>query len=240
MARRTTRGTLVEMLRGEIRSSSNTSRSLDNLPYLQRMIARHNETLTDEFDWPYMNLAKSEAKKSLAAGQRYYDFPTKLSHEHIERVWYRDTTGGQWVPIAFGIGPEQYNQTDSDADDRSDSIARWDFTTDTNDDFQFEIWPIPSSSTGEVWFEGRKKFNPLTQDAHKADHDDQLIVLRCASEALAAKSKKDADHKAALAGNRFNTLKARLRSKRQVSVGGNYAVPTRRMRVLVARSEAGA
>ena len=239
MARRTTRGKLVEMLRDEIRSSSNTSRSLDNLPYLQRIIARQNETLTDEFDWPYMNLAKSQARKSLAAGQRYYDFPTKLSEEHIERVWYRESSGGQWVLLVYGIGPQDYSEHDSDANDRSDVVTKWDFVTDTNDDLQFEVWPMPSSNTGEVWFEGRKKFNPLTQDAHKADHDDQLIVLRCASEALSAKNKKDAEHKAALAGNRFDRLKARLGSKKRVSLGG-YQKPRGRTRVLVARSEMGA
>lgn len=237
MTRKVTRGALIEELRNEIRSSTNTSRGLDNLPYLQQLISRYNETITDEWDWPYMNLAKSEAKVTLAAGQRYYDFPAKLSPEHIGKVWYKQTTDSQWVELCFGIGPEQYSENDSDADDRSDVVSRWDFVTDTDDDFQFEVWPMPASNTGSIWFEGRKKPNALTQDSDKADHDNHLIVLRAASEALRAKNKKDSDTKAALAGDRFDRLKSRLSSRRKVTVGGSYFEPRRRTRVLVARSE---
>lgn len=238
MARKTTRGTIVEMLRNEIRSSSNSSRGLDNLPYLQQIISRYNETITDEWDWPYMNLAKSEARVTLSAGQRYYDFPAKLSPEHIERVWYQETADTQWRELDFGIGPREYSEHDSDDDDRSDVISKWDFVTDSDDDFQFEIWPIPASNNGKIWFEGRKKPNALNEDSDRADHDDHLIVLRCAAEVLMAKNKKDADVKAALAGDRFDRLKSRLSSRRKISVGGSrYFQPGRRTRVLVARSE---
>ena len=237
MARNTTRSRLIEMLRAEIRSSSNTSRGLDNLPCLQQLLSRYNETITDEFDWPYMNIAKSEARVTLAAGQRYYDFPVKLSDENIEKVWYKETNDTQWVELCFGIGPAEYSEHDSDEDDRSDVVTKWDFITDTNGNFQFEIWPIPASNNGTVWFEGRKKPNDLTQDTDRADHDDHLIVLRAASEVLRAKNKKDSDSKAALAGDRFDRLKSSLSSKRMVSVGGSgYYKPTKR-RVLVARSE---
>ncbi|MES3016208.1 MAG: hypothetical protein V4721_00455 [Bacteroidota bacterium] len=238
MARNTTRSRIIEMLRAEIRSSSNTSRGLDNLPYLEQLVSRHNETITDEYDWPYMTLAKADARKTLAAGQRYYDFPVKLNTESITKVWYQQTNDSQWIELTFGIGPEQYSEQDSDNDDRSDVIARWDFITDEDGEFQFEVWPMPESNGGLIWFEGGKKFSPMTDNQHRADHDDQLIVLRAAAEALTAKSKKDADIKAAAAGNRISVLKSRLSSKRKISVGGGAIYkPRGKTRVLVARSE---
>lgn len=240
MTRLVTRGELVEMLRDEIRSSSNTSRSTDHLRYLQRLIQRHNKTLTDDYDWPYMDLAKTDARKTLAAGQRYYDFPTKLNTERIDSVWYQETNDTQWRELVYGIGPEQYSEHDSDDDDRSDVITHWDFVNDANDNLQFEVWPIPASDNGTIWFVGQRKPNALTDDAHKADHDDELIVLRAAAEALLSKNKKDADIKSTLAGDRLTVLKSRLGSKKKASVGGGgYIKPTQKRRVLVARSESG-
>lgn len=239
MALGTTRGAIIEMLRAEIRSSSNTSRSVDNLPYLQQIVKRYNDTISDEYAWPYMDLAKTQAQKTLSAGQRYYDFPTKLSIEHIKKVWYKQSNDTQWMPLEQGIGPEQYSAIDSDEDDRADPVIKWDFVTDENDNLQFEVWPLPASSDGIIWFEGRKKSSPMTDDADKADHDDYLIVLRAAGEALKAKSKADSDIKIALAGDRFQRLTARLSNPRVVSLGSATPVNRRRPKILVARSEMG-
>lgn len=241
MARNTTLQELVEMLRDEIRSSSNTSRSLDNLPYLKRIIRRYNETISDEFEWPYMNLAKADGRITLAAGQRYYDFPTLLSIEHIEKVWYKQATGSGWTPVDQGIGGQEYAEFDSDEDQRDDSISKWDFVTDADGDLQCEIWPMPASDDGLIWFEGKRKPNLLTTDAARADHDNQLIVLRCAAEALKAKNKNDSEAKAAAAGDRFWRLTSRLSSRKTATVGGKQYSPVRgsRIKVLVARSEMG-
>lgn len=234
MALGTTRQEIVEMLRDEIRSSSNTSRSVDNLPYLVRLIRRYNETITDEFAWPYMDLAKTQAQKTMAAGQRYYDFPVKLSIEHIQKVWFKQATGNIWVPLDQGIRPDNYNEVDSDNDDRSDPVVCWDFVTDANDNLQFEVWPLPASDGGIVWFEGRKKHNSMNDDADKADHDDQLIVLRAAAEALKAKSKGDSEMKLALAGDRFDRLKARLSNPRMATMAkpAYYPVNRRKQRFI--------
>lgn len=240
MALGTTRQRLVEMIRNEIRSSSNTSRSLDNLPYLHEMISRYNETITDEFGWPYMNLAKDQAMKTLAAGQRYYDFPVKLSIEHIKKVWYKQSAGSGWIPLEQGIGPKEYNGMDSDENLRSEPVVKWEFVTDDNDNLQFEVWPMPVSSGALIWFEGRKKPNAMSNDTDRADHDDRLISLRAAGEALKAKSKADSDMKIALAGDRFTRLTARLSNPRMVSLNGPAPVNRNRKRILVARSEMGA
>lgn len=239
MALGTTRQKLVEMVRNEIRSSSNTSRSLDSLPYIQQMIKRYNETITDEFAWPYMNIAKEDAMVTTSVSQRYYDFPVKLSIEHIVKVWFKQSTGAGWSPLEQGITPRDYNEQDSDEDMKSDPVCKWDFVTDTNGNLQFETWPMPASDGGLIWFEGRKKFSPMESDADRADHDDHLISLRCAGEALKAKSKADSDMKIALAGDRFQRLTSRLSNPRMAQLGGSYPVNRRRQKILVARSEMG-
>ncbi len=242
MARNTTMQELVEMLRDEIRSSSNTSRSLDNLPYLKRILNRYNATISDEYEWPYMNLDKANARVTLAAGQRYYDFPEDLSIEHIEKVWYKQATGSGWTPVYQGIGGQEYAEFDSDEDQRDDSIGKWDFVTDEDGELQFEIWPMPASDGGLVWFEGKRKpTNLMTSMQARANHDDHLIVLRAATEALRAKNKGDSDIKASAAGDRFSRLTSRLSSRKTATVGGKKYSPVRgsRIKVLVARSEMG-
>lgn len=233
----TTRQDIIEMIRSECRVSSNTSRSVDNLPYYIQLVKRINASLTDEFAWPYMELAKTQAQKTMAAGQRYYDFPTKLSIEHITKVWYKQAAGNIWVPLVQGINPENYNEVDSDLDIRSDPVVAWDFITDENDNLQFEVWPMPASDGGIVWFEGKKKNSPMAEDNDKADHDDILITLRAAGEVLKAKSKGDSEQKIGLAADRFHRLTSRLSNATPVSLGKYKAVNHRRQRIIAVRTE---
>ncbi len=237
MALGTTRQDIIEMIRNECRTSSNTSRSVDNLPYYIQLVKRINSSLTDEAAWPYMDLAKTQAQKTMAAGQRYYDFPIKLSIEHIEKVWYKQAEGSQWIPLAQGITPENYNEIDSDLDTRSDPVVAWDFVTDENDNLQFEVWPMPASDGGIVWFEGKKKSSAMDQNDSRADHDDILITLRAAGEVLKAKSKGDSDMKISLAGDRFHRLTSRLSNPTPTPLGKYAPMNRRRQRVIAVRTE---
>lgn len=237
MALGTTRQDLIEMIRNECRTSSNTSRSVDNLPYYVQLVQRINASLTDEAAWPYMELAKTLAQKTMAAGQRYYDFPTKLSIEHITKVWYKQAEGSQWIPLEQGINPENYNEVDSDLDSRSDPVVCWDFISDVNDNLQFEVWPMPASDGGIVWFEGKRKNSPMTADGDRADHDDILITLRAAGEILKAKSKADSDMKISLAGDRFHRLTSRLSNPTPTPLGNYRPINRRQKRVIAVRTE---
>src|SRR5690606_16484332 len=87
MARGTSLGNMLEALRLELRRSSNVAISQDDAPHLRRVLARVYEQLYDEHDWPQL---RKSFRKSLAATQRYYDFPTGLNPERVEtaHVWY--------------------------------------------------------------------------------------------------------------------------------------------------------
>ncbi len=205
MARGTQLTLLVDRLRAEVGHSTNVSVGVDNLPMLKQIIRRTQETLYDEYDWPHLRILPT---KAMAAGQRYYDFPTNLNYERVEEVviWY----SGNPHPLRRGVGFAEYAQYDSDSDERSEPGLAWDIRhTGTNE--QFEIWPIPTTNTQTVQFKGIKNLDALTDDADLAELDDQLIILFAAAEILARQKSQDADIKLAAARSRFNRLKARTR-----------------------------
>ena len=203
MARGDTLGELVEMLRAECRITTSVAQGQANENYLKQLIRRYYEQLYDDYDWPFMRILKANARKTMAAGSRYYDFPTTINVERIERLWYLD--GSVWVPLKRGIGPEQYSVHDSDGDERADPVLRWEIYSDS----QFEVWPLPSS-TGTVWVDGIKKKNELTGDSDTCDLDGNMIILFAAAEVLSATNQKDAQAKLQAAQGRRDQLRGRL------------------------------
>lgn len=214
MSRNVTLNELTEQVRAECRLSTNTSRGLDDLSNIQQMIRRVQETLYDDFDWPFMRIAKTEATKTLAAGQRYYDFPTNMNMERAFSLW--SNSSSVWGKLEQGISLADYSAQDSDEDDRSDPALKWDIISET----QFEIWPMPASNGGLVRFDGLKKLTPLIDVNARADLDDRLIVLFVAAEILAANKQPDAQVKMENAQKRLNTLRGRLSSQKRLFMGG--------------------
>lgn len=186
MALRTTLDQLVEMLRDEIKGSSNSSRGTDHRAYLERIIKRHYETLCDDYEWSFLKVNRGEARKELEAGARYYDFPVAMD--------VRDTIkcflfyGNVWTELEYGIDHSHYTQMDPDLGQRADPALRWQI----KDGRQFEVWPLPASDgdLGDpddfagpfVEFTGMRKPEALTAGDSRADMDDQLIVLACKAE----------------------------------------------------------
>ena len=225
MARGTTLGTMVTMLRNEIFTSTNSAHGVSQEPMYKHLLARHQEKLWNEFEWPHM---RGFLDKALAAGQRYYDFPSLVQYDRIKAVWVRN--GSQWVPLVRGVGPEQWSIYDSDDDDaRSDPARRWDLYTGSSSD-QFEIWPLPASNAvastleGYVRFAAIKQLGGLVSESDTADLDDQLIVLSAALEILSGK-KNDATRAKAI---RFADLKKSLQGNSRtqrpmISIGSEGA-----------------
>lgn len=210
MARGKQLSQLVDMLRSETGQSTAVSVGLDRLPELQQIIRRNQEGLYDAFDWPFLRV---QPFKNLAAGQRYYDFPTDLNMERVEEVvvWWND----QPIPLVRGIEFAHYVQYDSENDERTDPVSRWDVRW-TGSREQIEVWPIPAttySSTNRyrLQFKGIRPLRAMVSDSDVADLDDQLIVLFAAAELLARQKSEDAKAKQMKAVERFNVLKGRMR-----------------------------
>jgi hypothetical protein len=214
MARGTQLQRAIEMLQHECRLSTNTSRGLDNREYLKEIIRRTQEWLYDEYDWPFLRAKKDVSRKTVAAGQRYYDFPAGINPDAIERVWIN--YGDVWAPIEHGITPQHYSEQDSDNDERADPVQRWDWYGED----QFEVWPLPASNGDTIWFEGFKPLSTLTAESDTLDLDDRLVVLYAAAEILAANNQKDAQAKLNLAQKRLLKLGGRVGNKSRIVLGG--------------------
>ncbi len=231
MSRGTTLENLVQMLRAECRSSTATSMGLDHQDYLKQVIRRTYEELYDNNDWPFMRITRENAGKTLAAGQRYYDFPVELNRDKPFKVWHK--YNGVWLPLKQGIAPDEYTSYDSDSDDRSDPAQKWELYGGS----QFEIWPLPSTNGGEIRFEGTRNFTRLNDSSDRADLDDVLITLFGAAEVLASKNQKDADIKQQKGNARLRALLGNTASSKRVVFGQQSDETPRGVQIRVVRTQ---
>lgn len=202
MARGTTFGQLIEMVRLEAGMDPNPAMSTNIVPLLEHSIRREYERLYDDFDWPFLRVTRDV---TLNPGQRYYDFPNDLDLDRIEtvEVWW----GSRWFPLERRIDMAQYNVYDSDADVRVDPAQRWD-VTDTGDESQMEIWPIPAM-TGRIRITGIRRMTRLVTASDRCDLDDMMIALYASAMLLARRGAKDAGAKLQEAKARYDTVKER-------------------------------
>ena len=208
MARGTSLGELVTKLRTAARYDPNPALSLNLLPLMKQTLSDTQERLYDEFDWPFLKVYRD---KPLSAGQRYYDIPTDLN---LERIIAIDVLYGDvWEPVERGICLDHYNAVNSDNDERSDPVQRWE-VVDTGSGEQVEVWPVPVSNDMTLRFTGIRKLRSLITDADRADLDDQLIVLFSAGELLGGAKNPQAQVKFTQAAKRLELLQGRVTKRR--------------------------
>lgn len=207
MARKKTLLSLLQDYRAEIRASGNAAHNSSVRDNQVRLLQRVQEYLYDEAQWPHLRV---ERDLDLQAGQRYYDPPTDVNLDRIECLELR--YGDQFVPVEYGINREHLSVWDSDKDERSWPVERWQIYEDE----QLEFWPIPAADMDPVSLEGRiritgiRNLRPLVEDDDRADLDDRLIVLYAAAETLAAQNSPDASLKLAAAQERKKILLGNL------------------------------
>ncbi len=206
MARRTQLQSLVAQLRAETGRQQSVAVGTSELDNLKDQLRRMQELLYDEYEWPFLRVERSTA---LAAGQRYYDFPSDLNYDRLEVVKFK--YGNVYTDLERGISFDDLSIYDSNAAQRSSPAIKWD-VRNTGTIEQMEIWPIPNDA-GSVHFFGTKTLSPLIQDDDRADLDDRLIVLFAAAEILARQKSPDAKNKLDMANQRL----LRLRSNSQAA-----------------------
>lgn len=202
MARGTTLGELVDMLRAEIGDSTNPALGTDQLPAYQQKLRRWQEALYLDNNWQHMF---SRSDKVVEAGQRYVDIPAGIDMERLTKAQVR--WNDYWVDIRHGITGDDYSVYDSDANERMDPIQRWQIL-DVSGDLQFEVWPLPATEA-TIRFEGYRRLSPLIANDDTADLDDNLIVLFAAAEILARQGAKEADAVQNAANAHLSALKRR-------------------------------
>jgi hypothetical protein len=191
MARNVTLEQLVDDLRAEVGRDSSVAAGKNELPGFKKRLARMQNQLYQKFDWPFM---RTEQTIALQAGERYYDWPTLLNPDRVEKVEVRWNTS--WYPVLRGIGPNEYNSYDSVDDERSDPVLRWDVRS-TGASLaaqveQIELWPIPASNDPVLHMWGMRPLRALVAEADRCDIDSDLIVLTLAAKILARGKSADA------------------------------------------------
>ena len=208
--------TLLNMLRDELRRSTDPAVSSSDADGLKRVLNRNYEFLYTDYDWPI--LRKVCPSRQMNAGQSLYDLPEEIDPERIEKVavWY----GEQACPLVRGIGFEQYSLFDTEDDERSAPVQCWDLRSAAlHDHVQYEVWPCPDDTSQWVQFIGFKKFVRLVNDIDPCFLDDNLVVAFSAAEMLAAQGSEDAENKLRAAQAMYARLRGRL-----AAAGKSYAL----------------
>src|SRR5687768_15035077 len=110
MARNATLGQLIQDVRAEAGHSLQASLGTAMRDVIINILQRQQRRLWEDSDWPFLRVRRDVV---VQAGQRYYDLPTDMTLERVERVEFKH--GNLWEPLYYGIGAEQYNRYDSDA-----------------------------------------------------------------------------------------------------------------------------
>jgi len=215
MARGTTFGELIEMLKLECGLDPDPALSLNMRPQMELMLKREYERLYQEFDWPFLRVFPDLLTQ---AGERFYDVPAEMDLERIETVDYY--WGNRWFPLTRGISQLDYNTYNPDLGVRVDPTFKWDIKY-TGPKAQVELWPIPNSDGNKVRFTGIKKKTELVDTTSRCDLDDMMIVLFCASEYLASRGSKAAGTKQQKAVERYRLMAGRSITTRNNSFNMN-------------------
>jgi hypothetical protein len=199
MARNKTLISLLQDYRIEVGASSNPAHNSNARDAQVLALQKAQERLWRKHDWPFLRVRRFI---DLQAGQRYYDSrgaeledgtaAADLGLERLEDIEVR--WGDDWTPVCPGITAAQYSNYDSDLDERSWPVERW----QVYEEEQFEIWPIPSDNADTTTLEGRMRLTgirdlrPLVADNDRADLDDDLIVKYAALGSLSRSGSKNA------------------------------------------------
>ncbi len=207
MARGAQFSSLYTRLRSDVRRSAEPALGVSDLDNLKQVINRVYATLYNGYDWPH--LRRVFDRVNLEAGSRYYDLPTGLNIERVERsaVWYN----GLPHLMQRGISFEEYAGFNSDIGVTSEPALRWDVRWMTTKE-QIEVWPIPSSNAQQIEFIGIQAITTLVDDADVCLLDDDLIILFAAAEILAADGAKDAGIRLQAAQAHLKTLEMRTKA----------------------------
>lgn len=236
MARGTTLGNCLAMLKGELGFSLTSGVAVASDQELYTLLDNKQKWLSSEYDWPFL---KQQGDVAVAAADRYLTVPTNINFERPVEVVTLWTTS--WSPVFFGIGAQEYNALSSGDGGvpvyNLNPVARWDWKP--GDPSKFEIWPIPTQ-VQLVRFTGQAPLTSLKtagafDPAKTLDLDDLLVVLYAAAEKAAVMKRQNAQAILAMAESRFNRIRASYSHRSMpIVLGGGLDQPYKRIVPIVA------
>ena len=210
MARGSTLAQVRQMVNAELGDSLITT-TKQTSTLINRRIVQTQQWLSNEYKWPFLF---GSFDVSVSAGQRFPTFPAiNIDNSAVVSAKWNLL----WNPVAYGIGPYEYNIYDSERDIRSAPITRWkehNGAPPAAGTMLLEVWPVPSVAQ-TLRMEGQRVLQVLptsltdnltTDDTKVLDLDDLMLAYFTAAsfrvgeplgEQLASKAKA-----------RFNKLRA--------------------------------
>ncbi|BAQ16104.1 hypothetical protein [Methyloceanibacter caenitepidi] len=227
MARGTQFLDLIVQVRNETGRSNAVAVGVEDVEGLKSHINRVYELLWNEYTWPHL---RQEFSKTLNAGQQYYDLPSGLDVENIDKVAL--IYNGLTYNIDRGITFADYDIWDPAANERSDPVLKWDVKYVASAGVeQIEAWPLPAA-TQTLKFFGQLAFAPMVDDDDICLLDDTLVVLFTTARILKRQKDPDADDALSAANARLAKLRKRMSTgeapcRLGVGVDDYRATPTR-------------
>lgn len=220
MARGTTLGTLIQMLRRELKIAESPGLGSNTRESHAQALRSAQARIWSDHDWPFKKVRRDI---ELAAGQRYYGLPTNMSIEGLRSIDL--LYNGQWSELARGITMADYNAYNSDDDVRCDPALKWDIYNDPDNGDMLEFWPMPASNDlMTARCHGVRDLRALVADNDVADIDDLAIVLLAAADFVKDRNKQEAKAAAHIFSLRRNLSNGRT----FVSGGGSNPVTSGR------------
>jgi hypothetical protein len=219
MARNIQFSELVIDLRAELRRSGSPAVGVEDLPVLKRTLNHNYKLIHLMKDWEFLKLRKSI---TLNAGQRYYDIPSGIDLERIKK--FKVKYGDQFLPVIRGIELDDYNIHDSDDDERSAPVLKWDFNYDADTNTpQIEFWPIPDDNAQVARIQSYAAISPLVNDTDVCLLESEIVVLYSAAELLQSVKADDAVAKRDLANEmmRLTAIHTAKSGGQSTSIGGS-------------------
>lgn len=214
MARGTTLEQLTVMMKAEVGATPKYDANTDMNFVYHQYLRRHYENLYDGWAWPFKRIERDVLTQ---AGERYYDWPADIDVEQQLEFWVDEN--GTWIRLEQGIGPEQYNSYAEG--ERQDYPYRWDWQGED----QFEVWPMSALDGVKLRIIGTKNPNKLISESDTCDIDDQMVVLYAASELLLRDDPNRAQMKQNMAKQREAIVKAKLQTRKRLSMSGRDRSP---------------
>lgn len=190
---------LVYDLRAETGASTNAAQGTNALPMLKRTLKKVQEKLYQDFLWTHL---RDNVDENLQVNERFYSYDPRINFTRIFGVYAK--ANDFWTPVSYGIGPEQYNQFDSEQSDNWSLPLRW----RNKPVGQFEVWPVPSVENITLRFDCVLALPPFIADTDKCSIDSELLIMFAAAQILKRLKSADWEDKQADAMTSYRNIRA--------------------------------
>lgn len=204
---------LRKLLNAEIDDELDESISTGDIAIKNQKLNNQQAFLANQHNYL---LGKTRVTLQLQPGQRFYNVPSGIDFDHLDKPQYTTVAGGPGnngivYEVYFGIDQPEYAVFPTNVGQSFSPCLRWDLVN-VNGVLQIEAWPIPNAAQ-TLEFSGLLKVTQMVSDTDTCVIDDMAIVLFTAAEMLAKSQAADAQAKLAKAQAYLSSLRSGKPSK---------------------------